>query len=816
MRTKITILLIILSFSNLFGQVNENEILQRDNRGVPKYLKLKETKISDDLKSIKDFIKKQFKTDPETQFIRKNEPKIDKGFKAEKLQQYYKNIKVEHAILNVVSKNGKLKSLNGKFIPINSIDTNPSLSEKEALKHALDEIEAREYAWENEEKEKLIKRLKKSETATYYPKGELVIIEKNRYSDNPIPTLTYKFDVYATQPISRKNYYIDANSGEVIFSDAIIKHVEGIAATRYSGQRTVEADLVNGQFRLRDITRGSGITTFNNFNQTSHTNTNYVDNDNNWSAAEYNNANRDNSGLDAHWGTMMTYDYFLQNHNRNSIDDNGYELINYVNANLTGWGFANSDNAFWDGSVMTYGMGSTLDPLVSLDIIAHEIGHGLDENTSNLVYERESGAIDEGLSDIWGAMVEFFAAPEKDIYILGEDVGLMLRSMSNPKLRNDPDTYGGDFWQNPNCGTPSGSNDNCGVHTNSGILNHWFYLLAEGSSATDEINDNLDNFSINSIGKLAASRIIYRAQTTYFTPNTNYQDARALTIQAAEDLYGEGSIEAASTCQSWFAVGVGDNNCQLNAEITGNQNICGSTSTTYSLNYTPNNVNWSTSSNLQILSQNSASVTVKAINTSVNGNATITANIDGVNVQKNIWVGKPIIQIIKENYDPNYPIAYDVAIKDGDKQGLTSVLWQKISGQGTITQDAYFIYKAHIGGGTQEWHFDGKVTAYNSCGSTIKYFSESGGGNPPPGGSCITISKDGDNTVINPCVNAFNRINKDVSDISIQGIRVYNTNAKIVAESNSNRVNLTFLKKGIYIFHIMLSDDRIITKKILR
>lgn len=185
---------------------------------------------------------------------------------------------------------------------------------------------------------------------------------------------------------------------------------------------------------------------------------------------------------------------------------------------------------------MTYGMGTALNPLVSLDVIAHEIGHGLDQNTSNLIYERESGAIDEGLSDIWGAMVEFFAAPEKDTYILAEDVGLTLRSMSNPKQRNDPDTFGGDFWINPNCGIPTPNNDFCGVHTNSGILNHWFYLLAEGSLATDEVNDNGDPFSITGIGKLAASKIIYRAQTVYFTSTTNYQDARNLTIQAAEDL----------------------------------------------------------------------------------------------------------------------------------------------------------------------------------------------------------------------------------------------------------------------------------------
>lgn len=603
----------IICFSDAFGQVKENEILKRDNRGLPKLIKLKETKVSDDLKSIKKLLQQQFKTGPESQFFRKREPKIDNGFKSEKLQQYYKNVKVEFGVLNVVSKNGKLKSINGKYFPISNLETTSSLSGQEALQYALTHIGANEYAWENTNKEKLIKRLKKSETATYYPNGELVIIEKDRYSDTPIPTLAYKFDIYALKPMSRKNYYVDANSGKIFYTNPIIKHVEGTADTRYSGQRTIETEQVNGQFRLRDVTRGNGITTFNNFNQTSHTNTHYYDNDNNWSALEYDNANRDNSALDAHWGSMMTYDYFSQTHGQNSIDDNGYELINYVNANLTGWGFQNSDNAFWDGSVMTYGMGTSLDPLVSLDIIAHEIGHGLyDEMVGDPDYRREQGAINEGLSDIWGAMVEFFAAPEKDTYLLGEDVGIIIRSMSNPKLRNDPDTYEGDFWQEPNCGTPTRDNDWCGVHTNSGVLNHWFYLLAEGSSATDEINDNGDTFSFAGIGKLAASKIIFRAQIIHFGTDTTYQDARDLTILAAEDLYGVGSIEAATSCQSWFAVGVGSGNCTVNFNIVGASTACLSNTYTYTVTDLPPNAStsWSVSSNLQIVSTSTNTVTV--------------------------------------------------------------------------------------------------------------------------------------------------------------------------------------------------------------
>ncbi|WP_303318470.1 M4 family metallopeptidase [Flavivirga abyssicola] len=652
MKTKITFLLSLFSLFSLFGQVKQNEVSQRDNLGTPKFIKFKETKVSDDLTSIKAFLKKQFDSLSNNEFKRKKAPETKIGFKSEKLQQFYKGIRVEHSVLNVVSKDGNLKSVNGKYLPIKNLKTKPGLKVEKALEYALSQINAEEYAWQNAQKEALIKRLGKSESATYYPQGELVIIEKNKYSENSEPVLAYKFDIYATNPISRKIYYVDANSGDVIFSDAIIKHVQGLAATRYSGQRTIETEQTGSQFRLRDVSRGNSITTYNNFNQGSHTNTHYIDNDNTWSAAEYNNPNGDNASLDAHWGAMMTYDYFSQTHNRNSIDNNGYELINYVNADLTGWGFPNSDNAFWDGSVMTYGMGTILGPLVSLDIIAHEIGHGLDENTSDLVYQRESGAIDEGLSDIWGAMVEFFAAPEKDTYLLAEDIGITIRSMSDPKFRNDPDTYGGDFWINPNCGTPNGGNDFCGVHTNSGILNHWFYLLAEGSSATDEINDNGDTFSITGIGKLDASRIIYRAQTVYFTPNTNYNDARDYTIQAAEDLFGSNSIESITTCQAWFAVGVGNSNCAPNVRLNGDATVCFSGSETYNLTGLPTNaaVSWSVSSRLQILSSNNNSITVKASSSSTSGSATITATYLGTSdVVKSVWVGNGSVDYIEFN-----------------------------------------------------------------------------------------------------------------------------------------------------------------------
>tara|TARA_R110000868_G_scaffold321556_1_gene582560 strand:+ start:379 stop:1857 length:1479 start_codon:yes stop_codon:yes gene_type:complete len=486
----------------------------------------------------------------------------------------------------------------------------------------------------------------------------------------------------------------------------------------------------------------------------------------------------------------------------------------------------NSDNAFWDGNVMTYGMGTSLNPLVSLDVIAHEIGHGLDQFTSNLVYERESGAIDEGLSDIWAAMVEFYAAPEKETYLLAEDIGITLRSMSNPKLRNDPDTYGGDFWINPNCGTPNNTNDNCGVHTNSGILNHWFYLLAEGSSNTDEINDNGDAFNIAGIGKDKAAKIIYRAQTVYFTPTTDYEDARTYTIQAAEDLFGQFSVEASVTCQSWFAVGVGNNDCFDNVRINGNPSVCYSSSTTYSLDGITSNINvsWSVSSNLQIISSNNLSITVKAINSNVSGNASITASFQNTSITKNIWVGLPgtiggLTHVSTFGCTKGEINVYS-------NGGAEQYEWQVSGGQIVIPINGY----SYTGGEVifvdpidSNYGFTVKVRAKNSCGYSPWYTKHiptqcdpNGGGGETPLFTTFGSGVNLDKVTIFPNP-AKGKVNIYIPSDKESVIRLVDSNGRIIKEISVKgrfpQIDISTLSNNIYF--IQISGEYHSTKKLI-
>jgi hypothetical protein len=211
---------------------------------------------------------------------------------------------------------------------------------------------------------------------------------------------------------------------------------------------------------------------------------------------------------------------------------------------------------------MTYGDGNaSIDPLTSIDIAAHEIGHAVCTNTANLTYSYEPGALNESYSDIWGACVEFFADPTKSTWELGEDVNFIIRSLSNPNAHNQPDTYLGTYWY-------TGSGDNGGVHTNSGVNNFWFYLLSQGGSGT---NDNSDYYSVTGIGISKAAKIAYRTENVYLSASSNYNDAKNYSIQAAADLYGVGSVEWNNVKAAWCAVGVGVC-CPTDLTITANVN----------------------------------------------------------------------------------------------------------------------------------------------------------------------------------------------------------------------------------------------------
>ncbi|MFK8037892.1 MAG: M4 family metallopeptidase [Crocinitomicaceae bacterium] len=514
---------------------------------IPSYIKFKQNRQTS-VENTFLLLNKVYKLSEDYGFVLLNEHVDKLGHKHYRFQQTYQQKLIESSMILMHSKNDLVYAINGLAFNNLSLQNSASVTESNALNKAIEYIDAESYKWENSNEEEHLKLETNNPTATYFPEGKLVYIQPKL--DQKQLRLAYKFNIYAQKPVSRSEVYVDAITNTVIFENKIIKHIDvpGTATTGYSGVRTITTDSVSSNnYRLRETLRGNGIETYNmNNNNVYGSATDFTDTDNNWNNV---NTSLDQYATDAHWGSEMTYDYYDLQHGRNSIDDAGFALKNYIHYN--DGANATYNNAFWDGQRMTFGDGNggSTTPLVSLDISGHEVTHGLTNFTANLIYQDESGALNESFSDIFGTCIENFARPTNWNWTLGEDIGNIIRSVSNPGTYNDPDTYMGNNW------VPAGGPDNGGVHSNSGVQNYWFYLLTDGGSG---INDNGDSYSVTAQGFTIASQIAFRNLTVYLTPNSTFADARYYAIQSAVDLFGPCSPEVEATTDAWYAVGVGN------------------------------------------------------------------------------------------------------------------------------------------------------------------------------------------------------------------------------------------------------------------
>lgn len=512
---------------------------------------------------------------PEAQFLQSDKDKS--GYEHYRFQQTLNGYPIEGAFYIQHVQNGKLMSQNGVMVKDFSPETidarAATLQPAAALESAKRFVGAREYKWEIASEEEFLKRETGNPSATFLPKGELVYYNQGSEFDAAKLRLAYKFDIYANAPASRKIVYVDAKTGEILGTNELIKtlfnestHQEllhnnnsasiarsvltnatGSAATAYSGTQAITTDYTGSTYRLRETGRGNGIETYNLKKSTSYSAAvDFTDADNTWNNV---NTTEDQYATDAHWGSEKVYDYYKNSYGRNGIDGSGMKMLSYVHYS------SNYLNAYWDGSRMTYGDGdSSTTPLTSLDIVGHEMTHGITERTSNLAYRGESGALNEAYSDILGVAVEFAAKPSTANWLMGDQIGMTFRSMSNPNQYQQPDTYKGTYWYNTVGCTPSQTTDQCGVHTNSGVLNYWFYLLTNGGSGTNDINNA---FSVSGLGIVKAAAIAYRTNTNYLGSSSTYADARTYSIKSAEDLYGVGSNEANQVMNAFYAVGIG-------------------------------------------------------------------------------------------------------------------------------------------------------------------------------------------------------------------------------------------------------------------
>jgi Zn-dependent metalloprotease len=343
--------------------------------------------------------------------------------------------------------------------------------------------------------------------------------------------------------------FVDAHSGEIVWQYDNLQ--TGSGPSLYSGTVGFETTPSAGLFYLEDLSRKLGT-----FDASGGASSHFTDADDLWDAAGQ------RAGIDAHHGVIKAWEYYQNVHGRNGIDGNGGPGARFAFDGATrvitsnvhyGTGY---NNAFWDGA-MTYGDGDgiTFSPLVALDVVGHELTHGVTQYSAGLVYSSEPGALNESYSDIFGALIERYARGDSDaVWKIGDEIytpatpGDALRDLASPHqasnkgytVDDDPDHYSERYL---------GSSDNGGVHINSGIPNKTFHLLAMGG--THHLGG-----SMVGIGPDKAAAIWYKALTAYMTSSTGFARAARATHQAAIALHGEGSPEAAAVVSAWGLTGI--------------------------------------------------------------------------------------------------------------------------------------------------------------------------------------------------------------------------------------------------------------------
>jgi Zn-dependent metalloprotease len=362
---------------------------------------------------------------------------------------------------------------------------------------------------------------------------------------------------------------VSAQDGHIIDQWNMLQTVIGVGKSQYNGDVPINTTFADGQYKMLDDSRGKGGTfgamAITNANHGTAAGSIYVNSANTWgdgkqyvSGGPTTNANGQTAAVNAMWGLMNTYDMLKNVLGWESLD--GRNTATYIAAHVN----TSYDNAYYSDTCrcMFIGDGSFFNSLGSIDVIGHEMGHGVTAATSNLTYAGESGGLNESASDIQGEVVEAYARAggtgdtiplTGNDWVLGQEIskdGTPLRWMFMPsKDGSSPDAW-------------SSSIKRLDVHYSSGPNNRMFYFLSQGSNA-DKTSDYYSKYLVRNpaamtgIGIDKAFRIWFKANTTKFTSSTNYADARTKMIEAARELYGKASKEAIAVERAYAAINVG-------------------------------------------------------------------------------------------------------------------------------------------------------------------------------------------------------------------------------------------------------------------
>jgi bacillolysin len=459
-----------------------------------------------------------------------------------RMDQIFKGIPVYGGEMILHTDGIEVDKLNGRYFPTPKItNLNPTIDQQKAID--LVKLDLKKVSiFQN------LTPLEKSVLKYSAPKSELIIYHENEDLNKEF--LTWKIEIRPNL-IERWEYFVDAKSGKIISKYNTTCAVDGPATATASDlnniSRSVKSYLKGSNYFLIDASKDmfpggtvndedpQGVIWTIDASNTTPEDLSVKQ------VGSSNNSWLNKTAVSAHYNAGLAYDYYKNKHNRLSLNGKGGTIISIINITETNektGAIQQMDNAFWNGEFMGYGNGNSFfKPLAGgLDVAGHEMTHGVIENTANLNYQGQSGAINESMADVFGVLID----RQDGDFVVGEDVmksGPFLRSLSDPNKGDQP-AHMNEIY--------TGSEDNGGVHINSGIPNKAFHLFVKGLSGNEEQQ------------KIKAEKVYYRALTKYLTRSSKFIDLRAAIVQSCKDLASDVGADAETSAIAAFAgVGIG-------------------------------------------------------------------------------------------------------------------------------------------------------------------------------------------------------------------------------------------------------------------
>lgn len=477
----------------------------------------------------------------------------------EHYKQYYNGILVDGGGYTFHYSGDEPTYAHGKYVPVGNLITVPALSEKDA--------------------ERCFSEYERVPIDSISDSSVSLLIKEIESE----PKLVYRVVLQGKAGNIDEMGYVNAHSGKIekVEPLKIDYSSTGTFTTLYNGTKTSTTDyyLYNGTnaYHLYDSSRN--IHTWNLSGSSNISlRTELSDNDNVWTSAEHS-YNNNIMALDVHWALQQIYDRLYNVHGINSLDDAGHEITAYIRD-------SEKDNACWHRYTesLYFGEGEyEFSPLAAVDAVGHEFGHGMTQFNIGWGYSLLEQAFNEGLSDIWGAIFDYYIRNvTSGAWTIGEQITNYHSCLRNIKTPSDAtaktqiaDTYSAALLNEPN------------YYITSGVLSHWFYLLTNGGSGTNGLGST---YKVYGVGMNTAEQLIVEAVFGgHLLNTTTFDDLRLAFYEAAQSLGN--SFLSQQVLNAWYAVGVGSRPTQM--AISGPGDPFGTN--VYSVSHLPSgcSVTWS-------------------------------------------------------------------------------------------------------------------------------------------------------------------------------------------------------------------------------